>query len=63
MQQSHIRSNYTHSELCTNYCQCVDHWIIENASGTTLEHPKLNKILDSMNAGDILLIEQVDRLT
>lgn len=35
----------------------------ENASGTTTERPKLLALLDSMSAGDVLLIEQVDRLT
>lgn len=35
----------------------------ENASGATTERPKLLALLDSMSAGDVLLIEQVDRLT
>ena len=61
--QDATRAHEAISEFCTNYCQYVDHWVIENASGTTLERPELNKMLDSMNAGDILLIEQVDRLT
>ncbi|MGL6176087.1 MAG: recombinase family protein, partial [Vibrionaceae bacterium] len=63
LDQDATRAYETISEFCTNYCQCVDLWVVENASGTTLERPKLNKMLDSMNAGDILLIEQVDRLT
>lgn len=62
-EQDATRAHDAISEFCSNYYQTVDHWIIENASGTTLERPELNKMLDSMNAGDILLIEQVDRLT
>lgn len=61
--QDATRAHGAISEFCTNYGQYVDHWVIENASGTTLERPELNKMLDNMSAGDILLIEQVDRLT
>ncbi|WP_269915588.1 recombinase family protein [Acinetobacter sp. HY1485] len=36
---------------------------IENCSGTKLERPQLNKLLDESNKGDILLVESVDRLS
>jgi len=36
---------------------------IENYSGTKLERPSLNKLLDDANNGDILLVESVDRLS
>ena len=35
----------------------------ENISGTKLERPELNKLLDEAEPKDILLIESVDRLT
>ena len=35
----------------------------ENISGTKLERPELNKLLDEAEPTDILLIESVDRLT
>lgn len=38
-------------------------WHVENESGAKLERPELFRILDSAQAGDILLIEQVDRLS
>lgn len=36
---------------------------IENYSGTKLDRPVLNKLLDDAQQGDILLVESVDRLS
>ena len=36
---------------------------IENHTGTKLERPQLNKLLDESEQGDILLVESVDRLS
>lgn len=36
---------------------------IENESGTKLERPILNKLLEESSNGDILLIESIDRLS
>jgi DNA invertase Pin-like site-specific DNA recombinase len=36
---------------------------IENVSGTKLERPELNKLLDNAIQGDTLLVESVDRLS
>ena len=36
---------------------------IENESGTKLERPVLNKLLDDSDDGDTLLVESVDRLS
>lgn len=35
----------------------------ENISGTTLERPELARLLDTAAAGDVLLVESVDRLS
>lgn len=35
----------------------------ENASGASLQRPKLNELLDDCNQGDIIIIESIDRLT
>ncbi|WP_313227013.1 recombinase family protein [Stutzerimonas chloritidismutans] len=35
----------------------------ENVSGTTLERPALNTLLNSAKAGEVLLVESVDRLS
>jgi len=36
---------------------------VENVSGTALERDQLNRLIDDSHEGDVLLIEQVDRLT
>lgn len=41
----------------------IDEFFIENESGAKLERPVLMKLLDTAVKGDILLVEQVDRLT
>lgn len=35
----------------------------ENVTGTALERPELNRLLSDAQEGDVLLLEQVDRLT
>lgn len=36
---------------------------VEHYSGTKLERPELNKLLEEANQGDVLLVESVDRLS
>ncbi len=36
---------------------------VENESGTKLDRPVLNKLLDESKNGDTLLVESVDRLS
>ncbi|MBR0880981.1 recombinase family protein [Bradyrhizobium liaoningense] len=38
-------------------------WYVENVSGTTLERPELFRLIADAHPGDLLLIEQVDRLS
>ncbi|MBF0035602.1 recombinase family protein [Citrobacter freundii] len=38
-------------------------WFVENESGAKLERPELFRLLDNTQPGDILLLEQVDRLS
>lgn len=38
-------------------------WYVDNASGTTMNRPELVRLLDDAEPGDIILIEQVDRLS
>ncbi|WP_371188876.1 recombinase family protein [Thalassotalea maritima] len=46
-------------ELGQNVC----HWFSENESGATLERPELFRLLDIAASGDVLLVEQVDRIS
>ncbi|MGH6648211.1 recombinase family protein [Aquabacterium sp.] len=41
----------------------VASWYIENESGATLERPELFRLINDAHLGDVLLIEQVDRLS
>lgn len=38
-------------------------WYIDNVSGTTMNRPELIRLLGDAEHGDVILIEQVDRLT
>lgn len=38
-------------------------WYIENESGTSLQRPELMRLLKEVDKGDVILIEQVDRLS
>jgi DNA invertase Pin-like site-specific DNA recombinase len=38
-------------------------WYIENESGTRLDRPELFRLLADSHSGDVLLVEQVDRLS
>lgn len=38
-------------------------WYIENESGASLQRPELMRMLDDADKGDVILIEQVDRLS
>lgn len=41
----------------------VASWYVENASGAKLSRPELFRLLSDAHPGDILLVEQVDRLS
>lgn len=38
-------------------------WYTENESGAKLERPQLFKLIEDAHAGDVLLVEQIDRLS
>lgn len=41
----------------------VASWYVENESGATLQRPELFRLIGDAKSGDILLVEQVDRLS
>ena len=51
------------AEFATQHGKEIDSFTFENESGAQLKRPKLLALLDRMQAGDVLLIEQIDRLT
>lgn len=54
-------------EAINQFAASVGHTItatfIENVSGATLNRPELSRLLEQAEAGDVLLVEQIDRLT
>ncbi|ECA0340933.1 serine recombinase [Salmonella enterica subsp. enterica] len=48
---------------CGHHRQRIAGWYVENASGASLDRPELNRMLSDMESGDVILIEQVDRLS
>ncbi|MBV7300248.1 recombinase family protein [Enterovibrio paralichthyis] len=46
-----------------NYGHRIASYYIENISGTKLERPELKRLLRDSHPGDVLLVEQIDRLT
>ena len=43
--------------------QTVSTWFVENESGATLKRPELFRLLEVAQNGDVLLVEQVDRIS
>jgi len=46
-----------------NASRSISSWFVENESGATLKRPELFRLLDIAQQGDILLVEQVDRIS
>lgn len=49
--------------FCCEQGASISGYFVENASGATLDRPELMRALAFMQEGDVLLLEQVDRLT
>ncbi|WP_444889320.1 recombinase family protein [Microbulbifer sp. DLAB2-AA] len=45
------------------YGQRIASYYVENQSGATLQRPELNRLLSDSQPNDVLLVEQIDRLT
>ena len=50
-------------EFITGFNKRMAGYYIENQSGTKLERPELNKLIEDSETGDVVLIEKMDRLT
>src|ERR1700761_8177 len=49
--------------FATDHGMQIASWYIENESGANLKRPELFRLLSDAHPGDILLVEQVDRLS
>lgn len=57
------RAKNTLLKFSNDMSQEVSAWFIENESGAVLQRPELFRLLDIAQSGDVLLVEQVDRIS
>lgn len=62
-QQDASRAQEQMKEFAASHGRKVGSWYVENESGATLKRPELMRLLAEADEGDILLLEQVDRLS
>ncbi len=71
--RAYLRASTSEQDATRAKQQLIDHaakaghkiasFYVENESGASLQRPELFRLLDDCQAGDVLLIEQVDRLS
>ena len=61
--QDATRAREQMKEFAVAHGRKVNNWYVENESGATLKRPELMRLLEESDEGDILLLEQVDRLS
>lgn len=62
-EQNAERAKQSLKDFMAGYGKIVDVWYVENESGAKLDRPELNRLIDDSKKGDILLLEDIDRLT
>ncbi|EOV0595730.1 recombinase family protein [Cronobacter sakazakii] len=62
-EQDAFRSKSRLKEFAALHGHRIAGWYVENASGASLNRPELTRMLSDMEPGDVILIEQVDRLS
>ncbi|EAO5527754.1 LacI family DNA-binding transcriptional regulator [Salmonella enterica subsp. enterica serovar Monophasic] len=62
-EQDAFRSKNRLKEFAALHGHRIAGWYVENASGASLNRPELTRMLSDMEPGDVILIEQVDRLS
>lgn len=62
-EQDATRAQQTLESFAAKVNSVISGWFIENESGATLKRPELFRLLDIAQRGDILLVEQVDRIS
>lgn len=62
-EQNASRAKEQMKEFAVAHGRKITAWYVENESGATLKRPELMRLLEESDNGDILLLEQVDRLS
>lgn len=61
-EQNALRAKQALIDFASEHNQSIASFYIENESGSTLNRPELHRLINDSQRGDIILIEQVDRL-
>lgn len=62
-EQDATRAKKSLEDFSQRSSQKVSGWFVENESGATLKRPELFRLLEIAHQGDVLLVEQVDRIS
>lgn len=62
-EQDAERAKQQLTQFALSHGQEVACWFIENESGATLKRPELFRAIDIAQPGDVLLVEQIDRIS
>jgi DNA invertase Pin-like site-specific DNA recombinase len=63
VQQDATRAKDTLQQFANEHGHRIAGWFIENVSGAKEKRPELLRLIEHAQPGDVMLIEQVDRLT
>ena len=61
-EQDAKRATHELIQFATDHGHKIAAFYIENESGATLERPQLMQLIDDAHDGDVILVEQIDRL-
>ena len=62
-EQDATRAKKSLEDFSQRFSQTISGWFVENESGATLKRYELFRLLEIAQQGDILLVEQVDRIS
>ena len=63
IEQDATRAKASLEQFAHDRGEIIAGWFIENASGATIDRPELFKLINIAMPGDIILIEQIDRIS
>jgi DNA invertase Pin-like site-specific DNA recombinase len=61
--QDALRAKHALEAFVSDMDHSVNAWFVEHESGATLKRPELFRLLEIAQRGDVLLVEQVDRIS
>lgn len=62
-EQDALRARHELDSFAQGLGKSVSAWFVENESEARLDRPELLRLIDIAQSGDVLLVEQVDRIS